>query len=68
MENKISFLKTDNNTIINEQSIKWIKKMNDCLQICTKNQGCNVIDWIDTHRICKNNSPDTFNKYNEYFK
>ena len=43
MENKItnvSYLKTDNNKIISEQHIRWVKKMNDCLEVCIKSTGC----------------------------
>jgi len=40
--NKTSYIKTDNNTIINETCITWVKKMNDCLEICAKSSGCYV--------------------------
>jgi len=35
-KNNTLYLKTDNNTIINETSIIWVKKMNDCLEVCAK--------------------------------
>ena len=31
MDSKSSYIKTDNNTFINEQNIAWVKQMNDCL-------------------------------------
>ena len=37
--NKIFYIKTDDNKIINEKSIKWIKKMSNCLEVCTKQYG-----------------------------
>ena len=65
--NKISYLKTDNNIIINEKYIKWLKKIDDCLEICVKSNGCNIIT-NDTHKICKINNPDSFNKlYSQIF-
>ena len=37
-----SYIKADHNKIINEKSIIWVKKMNGCLEVCTKTTGCNV--------------------------
>jgi hypothetical protein len=34
--NNISYIKTDDNKIINEKYIKWVKKMNDCFELCIK--------------------------------
>lgn len=65
MDSKPSFIKTDNNIIINEACIRWVKKLNDCLQVCAKSNGC-VSD--TTHRICKENSPVSFKKLNAHFE
>uniref|UniRef100_A0A6C0ETA6 Uncharacterized protein n=1 Tax=viral metagenome TaxID=1070528 RepID=A0A6C0ETA6_9ZZZZ len=59
------FLKTDDNKVINEEYIKWVKKMGDCLEVCTKSIGCN--GYGDTHRICKLNNLDSYNKLNKFF-
>ena len=68
MENNNTFyLKTDNNFIINEKRIRWVKKMSDCLEICIKSTGCNVKNG-DTHKICKINNPDSYNKLNKHFE
>ena len=61
------YLKTDNNTIINETSIIWVKKMNDCLEVCAKSTGCSLRGG-DTHRICKFNNIDSYNKLNKHFE
>ena len=53
----------DNNKIMNEQAIKWVKKMDECLHICTKSTGCSI-DNGDTHKICK---PASYNKLNKHF-
>ena len=64
------FIKTDDNKVINAIHIRWVKQMNDCLEVCTKSDGC----FIDkngsttTHKICKFNSPDSYNKLNDLFK
>jgi hypothetical protein len=36
----ITFIKTDDNKVINKACIKWVKKMNECLEVCTKSNGC----------------------------
>ena len=61
MENNIShFIKADDNKAINLQSVLWIKKMGDCLELCSKQNGC--LGEKDTHKICKFNTEDSFNK------
>jgi hypothetical protein len=65
--NNISYIKADNDFIINQNCIQWIKKMNDCLEVCTKSSGCNII-LNDTHKICKLDNPDTYHKINKLFK
>lgn len=65
--NKISFVNADNNTIINEKHIRWVKKMANCLEVCSKSVGCNI-SIGDTHKICKMNNPDSYAKLNAYFE
>jgi len=64
--NKISYLKTDDNKIINEKYIRWVKKLNECLEVCTKSIGCGGGE--DIHKICKLNNMDSYNKLNKYFR
>ena len=67
MENKRpTYIRTDNNKIINEQHIRWVQKTGDCLEICIKMSGCNVQN-NDTHKICKLNNIDSYNKLNKFF-
>jgi hypothetical protein len=62
------FIKVDTNTIINANMIRWVKKMDECLAICTKTTGCNTFDMIsDKHYICKSKNPSGYNKLNQYF-
>jgi hypothetical protein len=65
--NKTFYIKTDDNKIINEKSIKWIKKMSNCLEVCTKSTGC-AIKNEDTHRICELYNPDSYKKLNKHFE
>ena len=65
MENQ--YLKSDDNKIINEKAIKWVKKMSDCLEVCTKSTGCSIFG-VDTHRICKANNLDSYDKLNKHFQ
>lgn len=63
--NGVSYIKTDDNRIINEFSIRWVKKMNECLEVCSKTVGCSV--GVDTHKVCKLYSPNSYNKLNKHF-
>ena len=63
-ENK-KYIKMDDNTCINKKYIRWIKQMNDCLEVCVKSNGC---DRFQTHRVCVSNNPDSFMKLREYIK
>jgi hypothetical protein len=72
MENNktILYLKTDDNKIIKETQIRWVKKMSECLEVCTKSVGCNSDGNGEggTHRICKLNNLDSYNALNQYFE
>ena len=65
--NKITYLTTDDNRIINANAIRWVQKMSDCLEVCLRTQGCNVKEG-STIRICKSNNPDSYNTLNKYFE
>ena len=38
--NKNNYIKVDDNRVINEKYIRWVKKMDECLAVCAKNDGC----------------------------
>lgn len=61
------YLKTDENKIISERHIKWAKKISECFEVCTKSTGCDMKRG-DTHTICKQNNPDSYNKLNRHFE
>jgi hypothetical protein len=65
--NQVQWYKTDNNKIINEKCITWVKQMGECLEVCTKITGCNE-KMGDTHKICKLNNIDSYNKLNKHFE
>jgi hypothetical protein len=67
MENNQTYIKTDNNRIINEKCIQWVEKMGECLEVCTKSSGCSIRN-ADTHKICKLNNLDSYNKLNRHFE
>jgi hypothetical protein len=67
MENtNVSYIKADNNMIINENCIRWVQKINDCLEVCILTNGCNIK--YNTIKICKMNNLDSFNKLNKKFE
>ena len=61
---KIDFLKIDDNKILNLNCIKWVKKIDECMEICTKGDGCYV---GDTHKLCRANNPESYDKLNRQF-
>jgi hypothetical protein len=64
--NQQTFIRADDNYIINEKFIRWIKKMDECLIVCSKQNGC-IIN-TNTHKICKLNNLYSYNKLNDLFK
>ena len=60
------FIKADNNIIINMKCIRWVKKMDECLRICSKMDGCSGKD--DTQSICKINNEGSYRRLNRYFE
>jgi len=64
-----TFIKVDNNKMINEKCIIWVSKMNECLEICTKTTGCSRnLTMKDTHTLCKLNNPESYDKLNKSFE
>ncbi len=63
----ISYIKTDDQIIFNEATIRWVKKVQECLEVCTKSTGCDR-GGGDTHKVCKLNSPDSYKKLNAHFE
>ena len=62
---KPTFLKTDDNRIINEAAIRWVKQMGECLEVCLKTDGCEIQQ--GTHRICKDVNPSSYVKLESHF-
>ena len=60
-----SYIKADDNKVINETAIKWIKKIDDCLLICTKSIGC--MEKLETNQVCKINNYNSYMKLNQLF-
>jgi len=63
---KENFIKTDDNKVVNQECIRWVKKMNKCMQVCTKPDGC--ILKLTTQTVCKNKNEESYNKLNELFE
>jgi NADH:ubiquinone oxidoreductase subunit E len=66
VNNKNTYLKTDDNKIINEKCIKWVKQMENCLEVCTMSPGCIVNK--NTHRVCKDKSYESYMKLISFFE
>ncbi len=66
-QNQVTYIKTDDNGIINERTIRWVRKFSECLDVCTKSTGCSS-KVGDIHKICKINNLDSYNKLNKHFE
>ena len=65
-----TFLKTQDNRIINERHIRWVKKVEECFEVCMKSNGCKggLGGFMDIHRVCKKNHPSSYDKLIHYFE
>ena len=64
---KVSYIKMDNNVVINEKCIRWIKKIDECLEVCTNPTRCSKIGG-DIQSICKQTDAESYEKLNRHFK
>ena len=63
-----TYILADGDRLINEKAIRWVKRMDQCLKVCTRTDGCSALDET-SHTICKINNPDSFERLNnEFFK
>jgi hypothetical protein len=62
---KEDFIKIDGNKILNVKFIRWMKKMDECIHICSITSGCNE---YNLQPVCKMNNNDSYNKLNKYFE
>lgn len=60
----MNYIKIDDNRIINEKQIRWVKKIDECLKICTKSSGCGP---SEMHTLCKINNEESYLKLNAHF-
>jgi len=57
------YIKMEDGLVLNINNIRWIKKVHDCMYICTKDNGNNV---STSHVICntKDKHEKIFEKFN----
>jgi hypothetical protein len=63
--NENSYIKVDGNRILNKKCIRWVKKMDECMEICSLLNGCyndNIL------KVCKINNLDSYNQLNKHFE
>ncbi len=56
------FIKVADNKIVNTRFIRWIQKVEDCYYICSKMEGCHI---METSRVCKSDNIKIYNALNE---
>ena len=62
---QVEFIKIDSDQILNLNSIKWVKRINECMEICTKGNGCYI---GDTHKLCKVKNSESYELINKHFE
>ena len=65
-DNSEQFIKADDNKILNKNSILWVKKLSECLEVCVASKGCWV--GVNRHKICKINNETSYENLNKYFE
>lgn len=68
MENNCQeLIKMEDGLVLNIKNIKWIKKVHDCMYICTKDNGNNI---STSHVICQKSDKNekAFEKFNITFR
>ena len=63
--NVTNYIKMDNNTLVNESAIRWVRKMDECMKICTRSDGCSL---INTHSLCKVTNADSYHYLQRFFE
>jgi hypothetical protein len=58
------YIKVNENHVINEKYIKWLKKYDECVMVCNKPEGCYE---PQTYTVCKNNNPTSYERLNRHF-
>jgi len=63
--NNENFIKVDGDRILNVNFIRWIKKTDECFNICSRMDGCYSSDksiFINTHSVCKSTNSESHHK------
>lgn len=66
--NKDTYIKTDENVVVNEKYIRWIKKVDECMEICSRFNGCSLETSKHNLRVCKLNNPDSYKRMEQLFR
>jgi len=61
-----NFLSIDDNILINERCVRWVKKMDECIYVCDKLYGCNDVN--GTYKICKETNPRNYEVWSQKFQ
>lgn len=59
------YIKVSNDKLINQNAITWIRRIEECMYICTRSDGCDLVK--STHKICKFDNPTGYNRVDNLF-
>jgi hypothetical protein len=60
------YLAADDNRIIHKKYIRWVKKINDIMEVCCKFNGCKV--GVDTIKVSKQKNPQSYSVLETMFQ
>jgi hypothetical protein len=58
------FIQVKPDLLINQNHITWIKRIDECMHICIKVDGCTL---DTTHKVCKSANPTGYDKIQTLF-
>lgn len=63
------FVRLEKDVVLRESAIRWMKKMEECLYICSKSDGCHIdqSSQNSTHRVCKSTNPTSYDRLIRHF-
>lgn len=64
MLSNLKLVKLNEDTIINTDYIRWIKKQEQCFRICNKLEGCRE---AGDHLFCKTDNPEFYKEIKDLF-
>lgn len=57
------YIHIEDNVVLNTKYIRWLKKIDECIHICSRSSGCYLS--VQTHKVCKYSNPEMYKQLYE---